>query len=92
MCLNLETNPALCQITDVQLLFFSQERQQFHLEQLRAAEFRARTAAAAQLSREQQPQVIGATPPQQQVPQQLQQQLVQPQQPQQQQQMPSMVV
>merc|ERR1711863_60834 len=30
-----------------------QERQQFHLEQLRAAEFRARTAAQQQLSREQ---------------------------------------
>jgi SWI/SNF related-matrix-associated actin-dependent regulator of chromatin subfamily C len=31
-----------------------QERQQFHLEQLRAAEFRARTAAQQQLAREQQ--------------------------------------
>merc|ERR1712158_8260 len=30
-----------------------QERQQFHLEQLRAAEFRARSAAQQQLSREQ---------------------------------------
>merc|ERR1712228_1070162 len=30
-----------------------QERQQFHLEQLRAAEFRARTAAQAQLNKEQ---------------------------------------
>ena len=30
-----------------------QERQQFHLEQLRAAEFRARSAAQQQLTREQ---------------------------------------
>merc|ERR1712223_954996 len=33
-----------------------QERQQFHLEQLRAAEFRARTAAQQQLARENQNQ------------------------------------
>ena len=32
---------------------FLQERQQFHLEQLRAAEFRARSAAQQQLTREQ---------------------------------------
>jgi SWI/SNF related-matrix-associated actin-dependent regulator of chromatin subfamily C len=39
-----------------------QERQQFHLEQLRAAEFRARSAAQQQLSREQNlPVVQGAT-------------------------------
>jgi len=38
-----------------------QERQQFHLEQLRAAEFRARSAAQQQLSREQNlPAVQGA--------------------------------
>ena len=30
-----------------------QERQQFHLEQLRAAEFRARSAAQQQLNKEQ---------------------------------------
>jgi SWI/SNF related-matrix-associated actin-dependent regulator of chromatin subfamily C len=43
-----------------------QERQQFHLEQLRAAEFRARSAAQQQLSREQNVpsvQVVGAQPP-----------------------------
>ena len=32
-------------------IYFLQERQQFHLEQLRAAEFRARTAAQAQLTK-----------------------------------------
>jgi len=36
----------------------SQERQQFHLEQLRAAEFRARTAAQQQLNRDQPPAVV----------------------------------
>merc|ERR1711997_1216038 len=47
------------------------ERQQFHLEQLRAAEFRARAAAQQQLARENQSQPGGATgqptlpPPQQ---------------------------
>jgi hypothetical protein len=35
-----------------------QERQQFHLEQLRAAEFRARTAAQQQLNKEQQPVAV----------------------------------
>merc|ERR1719411_1592843 len=43
-----------------------QERQQFHLEQLRAAEFRARSAAQQQLTREQNVpsvQVVGAQPP-----------------------------
>ena len=58
----------MLQFSDFSNLITSQERQQFHLEQLRAAEFRARSAAAAQLSREN-PQVIGATaqqlPPQQ---------------------------
>jgi len=42
-----------------------QERQQFHLEQLRAAEFRARSAAQQQLSKES-PGLAGgvtATPP-----------------------------
>merc|ERR1711881_186037 len=44
------------------------ERQQFHLEQLRAAEFRARAAAQQQLAREnqvqqQQQQPAGVTPP-----------------------------
>ena len=38
-----------------------QERQQFHLEQLRAAEFRARTAAQTQLNNgDKQPAVPGA--------------------------------
>ena len=37
-----------------------QERQQFHLEQLRAAEFRARAAAQQQLNT-QQPQQVNAT-------------------------------
>ena len=38
----------------IDYLFFNsfQERQQFHLEQLRAAEFRARAAAQQQLARE----------------------------------------
>ncbi len=50
---------------------FLQERQQFHLEQLRAAEFRARSAAAAQLARENpQPEVVGAPLTQQLPPQQ----------------------
>merc|ERR1712077_69791 len=43
-----------------------QERQQFHLEQLRAAEFRARSAAQQQLSREQNVpsvQVVTGQPP-----------------------------
>merc|ERR1712107_548041 len=43
-----------------------QERQQFHLEQLRAAEFRARTAAQAQLTKAEggtgAPVVVGAQP------------------------------
>merc|ERR1712110_1030585 len=43
-----------------------QERQQFHLEQLRAAEFRARTAAQAQLTKAEGgtggPVVVGAQP------------------------------
>jgi len=58
-----------------------QERQQFHLEQLRAAEFRARSAAQQQLQRENpsQPTVAGI---QIQVPQQM----PPPQQPYQQQQ------
>ena len=40
------------------------ERQQFHLEQLRAAEFRARSAAQQQLTREQGPlpPAVGAHP------------------------------
>ena len=45
-----------------------QERQQFHLEQLRAAEFRARSAAQQQLSREQNlpsVQVASVQPPMQ---------------------------
>ena len=37
-----------------------QERQQFHLEQLRAAEFRARTAAQTQLNNGDKPAVPGA--------------------------------
>ena len=37
-----------------------QERQQFHLEQLRAAEFRARTAAQTQLKNGDKPAVPGA--------------------------------
>ena len=45
---------------------FLQERQQFHLEQLRAAEFRARTAAQAQLTKAEggtgAPVVVGAQP------------------------------
>ena len=40
-----------------------QERQQFHLEQLRAAEFRARAAAQQQLNA-QQPQQVNASSPQ----------------------------
>ena len=38
-------------ITACFLKFLLQERQQFHLEQLRAAEFRARAAAQQQLAR-----------------------------------------
>ena len=66
-----------------------QERQAFHLEQLRAAEFRARNAAQQQLAREagsQQQQQAGTT--QQQQPAQ-QQQYPQQQAPPQQQQMPA---
>jgi len=47
-----------------------QERQQFHLEQLRAAEFRARSAAQQQLTREQNVpsvQVVSGQPPMQSV-------------------------
>ena len=40
-----------------------QERQQFHLEQLKAAEFRARTAAQQQLNKE-----AGVAAPQQAAP------------------------
>ena len=47
-------------------IYFLQERQQFHLEQLRAAEFRARTAAQAQLTKAEggtgAPVVVGAQP------------------------------
>ena len=44
-----------------------QERQQFHLEQLRAAEFRARAAAQQQLNT-QQPQIVNANSGSQQPP------------------------
>merc|ERR1712038_1907339 len=44
-----------------------QERQQFHLEQLRNAEFRARSAAQQQLSKEQLPPGAAAPPQQQQM-------------------------
>ena len=44
-----------------------QERQQFHLEQLRAAEFRARAAAQQQLNT-QQPQIVNANSGNQQPP------------------------
>ena len=40
-----------------------QERQQYHLEQLRAAEFRARAAAQQQLNAQQPQQVTSPTPP-----------------------------
>ena len=40
-----------------------QERQQFHLEQLRAAEFRARAAAQQQLNAQQPQQVTSPQPP-----------------------------
>ena len=47
-------------------IYFLQERQLFHLEQLRAAEFRARTAAQAQLTKAEggtgAPVVVGAQP------------------------------
>ena len=48
-------------------LFALQERQQFHLEQLRNAEFRARSAAQQQLSKEQLPPGAAAPPQQQQI-------------------------
>lgn len=71
------------------LRLFLQERQQFHLEQIKAAEFRARTAAQQQLAKEQQQQQQQQMNPQMAstmvlhpgsvVPQPLQQQQVMPQ-------------
>ena len=46
---------------EVQRQQLLQERQQFHMEQLRAAEYRARQTAASQLSAEAKQQ-IGAAP------------------------------